>query len=119
MLCYLYKDSYFFSRFDAEQRAAEQMAKEHGFWIPMMEVFDLGVPYLFSNAFSKASLTVSRSKPENDEAGKVGRNGNRCPPFSKTSSYCCIENVIQATTSMLELHQSVCRFLTGLFPLRR
>ena len=32
------------THFDAEQRAAEQMAKEHGFWIPMMEVFDLGVP---------------------------------------------------------------------------
>jgi len=32
------------SHFDAEQRAAEQMAKEHGFWIPMMEVFNLGVP---------------------------------------------------------------------------
>ncbi|WP_262987322.1 hypothetical protein [Prevotella sp. ne3005] len=31
------------THFDAEQRAAEQMAKEHGFWIPMMEVFDLGV----------------------------------------------------------------------------
>ncbi len=32
------------THFDAEQRATEQMAKEHGFWIPMMEVFDLGVP---------------------------------------------------------------------------
>ena len=32
------------SRFDAEQRAAEQMAKANGYWIPMMEIFDLGVP---------------------------------------------------------------------------
>ena len=32
------------THFDAEQRTAEQMAKEHGFWIPMMEIFDLGVP---------------------------------------------------------------------------
>lgn len=32
------------SHFDAEQRVAEQMAKESGFWIPMMDIFDLGVP---------------------------------------------------------------------------
>ena len=32
------------SRFDTEQRAAEQMAKNLGFWIPMMDVFNLGVP---------------------------------------------------------------------------
>ena len=32
------------SRFEAEQRAAEQMAKANGYWIPMMDVFDLGVP---------------------------------------------------------------------------
>ena len=32
------------SRFETEQRAAEQMAKSQGFWIPMMDVFDLGVP---------------------------------------------------------------------------
>ena len=32
------------SRFDTEQRAAEQMAKNQGFWIPMMDVFNLGVP---------------------------------------------------------------------------
>ena len=32
------------SRFEAEQRAAEQMAKAYGYWIPMMDVFDLGVP---------------------------------------------------------------------------
>ena len=32
------------SRLDAEQRAAEQMAKSQGFWIPMMDIFDLGVP---------------------------------------------------------------------------
>jgi len=31
------------SRFDTEQRAAEQMAKNQGFWIPMMDVFNLGV----------------------------------------------------------------------------
>ena len=30
--------------FEREQRLAEQMAKEGGFWIPMMKVFDLGVP---------------------------------------------------------------------------
>jgi len=29
---------------EAEQRAAEQMAKSRGFWIPMMDVFQLGVP---------------------------------------------------------------------------
>ena len=32
------------SRFEAEQRAAEQYAKENGIWVPMHEVFDLGVP---------------------------------------------------------------------------
>ena len=32
------------SRLDAEQRAAEQMAKSQGYWIPMMDVFNLGVP---------------------------------------------------------------------------
>ena len=32
------------SRFETEQRAAEQMAKNQGFWIPMMDVFNLGVP---------------------------------------------------------------------------
>ena len=32
------------SRLETEQRAAEQMAKEQGFWIPMMEVFNLGFP---------------------------------------------------------------------------
>ena len=32
------------SRFEAEQRAAEQYAKENGMWIPMHEVFDLGTP---------------------------------------------------------------------------
>jgi len=32
------------SRFEIEQRAAEQMAKSQGFWIPMMDIFDLGVP---------------------------------------------------------------------------
>ena len=32
------------SRFEKEQRAAEQMAKSQGFWIPMMDVFNLGVP---------------------------------------------------------------------------
>ena len=31
------------SRFEAEQRAAEQMAKANGYWIPMMDVFNLGV----------------------------------------------------------------------------
>ena len=30
--------------FEREQRAAEQMAKTGGYWIPMMQVFDLGVP---------------------------------------------------------------------------
>ena len=32
------------SRFDIEQRVAEQYAKENGLWVPMHEVFDLGVP---------------------------------------------------------------------------
>ena len=32
------------SRFETEQRAAEKMAKSQGFWIPMMDVFSLGVP---------------------------------------------------------------------------
>ena len=32
------------SRFEAEQRAAEQYAKENGMWVPMHEVFDLGTP---------------------------------------------------------------------------
>ena len=32
------------SRFETEQRAAEKMAKSQGFWIPMMDVFNLGVP---------------------------------------------------------------------------
>lgn len=30
--------------FEREQRMAEQMAKAGGYWIPMMQVFDLGVP---------------------------------------------------------------------------
>lgn len=30
--------------FEVEQRVAEQLAKAQGFWIPMMEVFNLGVP---------------------------------------------------------------------------
>ena len=32
------------SRFETEQRVAEQMAKDQGFWIPIMDVFNLGVP---------------------------------------------------------------------------
>ena len=32
------------SHFEVEQRAAEQMAKERGFWIPMMDIFNLGDP---------------------------------------------------------------------------
>ena len=32
------------SRFETEQRVAEQMAKSQGYWIPMMDIFDLGVP---------------------------------------------------------------------------
>lgn len=31
-------------RFEIEQRAAETFAKEHGFWLPMEQIFDLGVP---------------------------------------------------------------------------
>ena len=30
--------------FEVEQRTAERMAKERGFWIPMTEIFSLGVP---------------------------------------------------------------------------
>lgn len=32
------------NRFEVEQRAAEKMAKNNGYWIPMMDIFDLGVP---------------------------------------------------------------------------
>ena len=32
------------SRFETEQRIAETIAKANGYWIPMMSVFDLGVP---------------------------------------------------------------------------
>ena len=32
------------SRFETEQRVAEQMAKSQSYWIPMMDIFDLGVP---------------------------------------------------------------------------
>ena len=32
------------NRLDVEQRAAEQYAKENGVWIPMSDIFDLGVP---------------------------------------------------------------------------
>jgi hypothetical protein len=32
------------SRFEIEQRVAEQYAKSNGIWIPMDNVFDLGIP---------------------------------------------------------------------------
>lgn len=32
------------NRFETEQRAAEQLAKSQGFWIPMMDIFSLGEP---------------------------------------------------------------------------
>ena len=32
------------SHFEVEQRIAESYAKEHGLWIPMDDVFNLGVP---------------------------------------------------------------------------
>ena len=32
------------TRYEIEQRVAEQYAKEHGIWIPMDNVFDLGTP---------------------------------------------------------------------------
>ena len=32
------------SHFEVEQRSAEQMAIERGFWIPMMDIFNLGEP---------------------------------------------------------------------------
>ena len=32
------------NRYEAEQRAAEQIAKARGFWLPMMDIFRLGVP---------------------------------------------------------------------------
>ena len=32
------------NRFEVEQRAAERLAKSQGFWLPMEEVFRLGVP---------------------------------------------------------------------------
>lgn len=31
-------------RFEVEQRVAEQYAKENGMWIPMSDIFNLGVP---------------------------------------------------------------------------
>ncbi|MBO7577679.1 MAG: hypothetical protein J6T43_01645 [Prevotella sp.] len=32
------------NRFEVEQRVAEQYAKENGMWLPMSDIFDLGVP---------------------------------------------------------------------------
>ena len=32
------------SSFEIEQRVAEAFAKEHGLWLPMEDVFDLGTP---------------------------------------------------------------------------
>ena len=32
------------NHFEAEQRVAEAFAKEHGLWLPMERVFDLGIP---------------------------------------------------------------------------
>ena len=32
------------NHFEVEQRVAEKIAKANGFWIPMMDIFDLGVP---------------------------------------------------------------------------
>lgn len=32
------------SSFEIEQRAAEAFAKEHGLWLPLGKVFDLGIP---------------------------------------------------------------------------
>lgn len=32
------------SLFEAEQRVTEMYAKEHGLWLPMENVFDLGIP---------------------------------------------------------------------------
>lgn len=32
------------SRLEVEQRVAEQYAKDNGIWLPMNDVFDLGVP---------------------------------------------------------------------------
>ena len=32
------------NHFEAEQRVAETFAKEHGLWLPMERVFDLGIP---------------------------------------------------------------------------
>ena len=48
-LCQLYEaqsgtGQEYVTPFDQEQRLAEQMAKEKGFWIPMTKVFDLGTP---------------------------------------------------------------------------
>ena len=48
-LCQLYEeesgdDKRNGTRFEIEQRVAEQYAKEHGIWIPMDNIFDLGTP---------------------------------------------------------------------------
>ena len=45
------------SHFETEQRVAEQMAKANGYWIPMMDVFDLGVPDPSGN---ETTLTLAR-----------------------------------------------------------
>ena len=37
------------NRFEAEQREAEIIAKENGYWIPINHIFDLGIPGLCGN----------------------------------------------------------------------
>ena len=53
-------------RFEIEQRAAEQFAKSMGMWIPMDEVFDLGIPGPSGNENDTYMSALGFTK-ENDE----------------------------------------------------
>ena len=53
-------------RFEIEQRAAEQFAKSVGMWIPMDEVFDLGIPGPSGNEIDTYMSALGFTK-ENDE----------------------------------------------------
>ena len=53
-------------RFEIEQRAAEQFAKSVGMWIPMDEVFDLGIPGPSGNENDTYMSALGFTK-ENDE----------------------------------------------------
>ena len=46
---------------EIEQRMAEQIAKSQGFWIPMMDVFNLGIPGHFTKGIFEAWDLVPRN----------------------------------------------------------